>query len=353
MERINYASTFRTMQKKGVKYTHGVDTIVYMNYIDELKLREMLSFWLGLTVNTNVTYLNLWNDITAYLDVHSTRVGFYYTLHMQKDEFSFPACQFFLNQQDRSVKTNVYWLFFRFCKMYQFDFRTLLPALDFFGIGLNNIVRLDYAFDVFDLTPTNFLEYLKKNKKNRERLNQRNSIEYKKQQVLQTKYIGSKKSKFAFMRLYDKSLDNRQKKKEMYYYDYAEQTTRIEGQFWTNFVKWLSLDEIIDKVFSYMGLSQERNTPYYIGKRYDPNVIANIKTFSEAWIRNTVKLMNNWYDLREATKKVNNLQDTYNLRINLKTKLERSLKRLDSLANKNYQRDTVETIKTNIQEIIL
>lgn len=59
MERINYASTFRTIAKKDITYTHGVDTIVYMNYIDELKVREMLSFGLSLTINTNAMYVTL------------------------------------------------------------------------------------------------------------------------------------------------------------------------------------------------------------------------------------------------------------------------------------------------------
>lgn len=160
-----------------------------MNNVDELKVREMLSFALSLTVNTNVMFVDLADDMTAYIEVNSTRVGYYYTMHIQKDEFSFPACQFFLNEQDKTVKTNIYGLFFRFCKLYEFDRQTFLTSLDFFDLGLNNIVRLDYAFDFFKCTPDQFMKYFKTNRKNAKKLNQRNSIEYKKQKALQTKYI--------------------------------------------------------------------------------------------------------------------------------------------------------------------
>lgn len=90
-----------------------------------------------------------------------------------------------------------------------------------------------------------------------------------------------------------------------------------------------------------MGIEKDRSQPYFIGKRYDPNTIANIKTFVDARKRSTKKLMAHWYDLRPAAQQVNNDQDQYNIRINLKTKLQKSLKKLDSISErKQLQNNT-------------
>jgi len=319
--RVNYNPIIKYAEKNKLRIESWIDTLVYMDYLKLDHFTLINSFIAKYTLNTNVKYLDFSNWLKWYVTFAQSDQFLYATLHLFNDEYSFPACQFTICQKEHYVKSTFYWLFFRFCKLYNTDYELIKKDLNIFDLPFSRIARCDYAIDIIWMTVNKGLELLKKNKINAEKWLVRKNlkqIQYFEWNNIQTHYIWNKKSKYAYVRLYDKTLDNKDKKKSNFYFDYDKQTLRIEWQFMTTFTSEHSILTILEKIKTRFWIANLYHWNFYEWKRYDKDKIANIHLTAQRWCNLTIKLAHNWYDLKNACEFINLNNDIIHLRVRKK-----------------------------------
>lgn len=314
---IKYATTVNYFIKKKHTVLPGIDFLTLLHTwkpaLIEAQKRRMKVF----TANTNISYdevdkfpgLFFWSVVTYQ------KFWLANTILLSNDEFTFPALQIYY--WSKQIKITCYGLLFRFCEIYGIDRKEIL----YFFQEYYNLVsydqsfsRVDYKRDFFNITPTVFVNHLKNN--NRWSFDWRNIREFKKGNELETIEIGDRANKFSFIRIYNKTIDTKKKKKVQYYFDYTNPTTRFEVELGTKFIeKGMHIEEIIAKMYQYLWFTK-KIAPYYKSIRYDPNFIADTQAYLNDRVKRTTKLLVNNIDLRKAIKQINDDQQHYRLRIN-------------------------------------
>ena len=304
---INYGSVVNYYKNKNYKVFSGIDYLsLDLCYTQEEK--DLFRYeYNKLSQNSNEFYFTLpsfpWLNFKANLFYQS-----YFTrleVTVSCDEFSaISIFQIFVNKDNsKATFTGQY---FRYCELKNIPNRELANLLlnhfDNFWwpreLGKLRIIRWDFRIDIFWVTPNTVLSRIKKyNSRKCPNLSRKQSTFIDNWQI-ETHYIGSRKSKYVFCRIYNKFIDTMKKWKEMLYFNYPDPSTRLEWQTGSQFNGDLTLDDWLIKISSYIGVTDLYKWSYYIARRYDPNVIVNIENYYKNTEKQLDKLVYNKVDIR-------------------------------------------------------
>lgn len=300
---IDYKSVLNYYDKRGYHLDYGLDYLAFDLNLSQPQVISLQDKYKKFTPNTAQEYHEFSHlpGLLFSFDYSFLRHWFAINISIQSEEFpAFKAIQIYLNQ-DYS-KVSFYWLFFRFTQLASIDWRVIAQdILGFYNLNQDldtyRIMRLDYKVDIFNILPQEFYTRLRKYNHRKGRNVTHDSITYRKKWVLETKYIGSKQSKYAFARIYNKTIDTKRKKKDVFYFDHPQDTTRVEWQFGSTFTGSYKLSEIMRKVASYCGLDSLYEWKFYEGHRYHPDVIINVEKYKEDFEKRWKKLLDNGIDI--------------------------------------------------------
>lgn len=305
-KQLNYGSVLRYYQKNGNKIISWIDylslDLCYTDTQKELFCHTYNGF------STNSDEFNFKLDQFEWLKF---KVNILYRSYFTRlevtvscDEFS-PISIFsiFVNKTNsKAVFTGKY---FRYCQLKSIPYRELgnllINRFDDFSPNRDlwklRIIRWDYKVDVFGVKPNQVITRLKDyNKRTHPVLSKKQSTFIDNWEI-ETHYIGSRQSKYIFCRVYNKFIDTAKKWNEELYFDYPNPTTRLEWQAGSQFNGDLTLDEWLIKLSSYIGVTNFHEWPYYIARRYDPDVIVNIERYYENTDKRLQKLIYNKVDI--------------------------------------------------------
>jgi len=331
MKTLNYATPINYFKKTDHTINTWLDFLSYAIEFNEVLVQHLRTMCVKYSANTNVEYFS----VTEYKNLefyshsdHQSRFGYSINIHMQTDEFSIPAFQIYFNNDH--IKFTIYWLTFRLQEKLWFDMNILMYSIlsKYWIDEVSHLLRIDYKYDIFNIKPCEFYKRLKKNnitwsKKDwtyenrfKNRNIQKYELEYRnKWTEIETLYIWSRDARFLFSRIYRKDIDSKKKWKDAFYQDYPNPTTRLEFQMGYKFIWTLSLSQAIEKLEKYIWFPSNFEWNYYLQKRYDPNAIINTEKYINRWINSTIKIAENWIDMRPAIKRVNKEQKKFYYRV--------------------------------------
>lgn len=314
---MNYRSTidyYQYNKKNPRTISSWVDTCVFDLNLWLEKTQTFFATHKLFTKNSNNYYFDIprYNDLTFQATVQFDKYWLALNISIDSDEFpNFPACQIYYNKATTIVKgmtkATFYGLFFRFCELSNIDRRILAQDIaDKLWLGNNllklRVMRLDYKTDIIGITPAQFYDRLYNyNRRKSTILKKKNRTPnyYDKNGELETAYIWSKKSRFAFARIYNKTRDTEKKEKTAFYFDYPDPVTRVELQFWSQFIGDCNLSQLMTKVFSYLGYPAWHKWNYFVADRYDPSVIIKVEEYKQRRLKQGKKLIENGVPLGE------------------------------------------------------
>lgn len=325
---INYYSTLNYFSKQGFTIIEWVDTIVFNLWLSQEEKQLLHEFSYVYPINSHQQLFTLeqfpWLTFTISFTHRNYPVrSLSLDISIHHDELTLSAMQIYLDH--RVSRLTLYGLYFRFCELANIDHFLIFPILlqyvyDQCGVVNNNqlfhnIYRLDYKYDIFGITPKQFYHELEKF--NRGSLSQRNSYTYAKKWEIETIYIWQLKGLYHKTRIYNKDADTQKKWKQVYYFDYPDTVTRLEFEYKPHFIGDLTTQEIITKhkhhIWSFEKTSHVRSSPYFVGQRYDENIIINKEIFLKRLHNSTMKALKNSIDLTGIFNEINREQSIYTL----------------------------------------
>jgi len=235
---VDYYKSIKHFQDLWYKVNKDIDTTVYGLDLTPHHSKTIVNEIYKYSLNTNAKYLRstAFPEIVFLLDHQVSTYHSTINITMITDERTFKAFNLYLSTD--VSKITCYGLFYRFCKIRGYDPQEILTYI------LNNFY-----------------------------------IEWYSHWQLNTIEIGAKTSKTIYTRIYNKYEDNKNKGKLSMYRDYTNPTVRIEAQMWSQFLKWLTQQEIKEKVNSWLWFPSDWQGNYFISNRYWKDVIHDIDFF--------------------------------------------------------------------------
>lgn len=286
----------------------------------------------------NFSYLNETlkvSDIKYTSDFVHIREHNYVNAYITTDEFTIHAFQFLWSSS--FIRFSLYWKFFRLCQVLSIHdpiqfFKDLVfqhmsiwdrqfSIFVEYPVDLWQFYRVDYCIDVRNVTVENYYTklgiYVKKEFKSF----------WKKQKIrlgedwMETVYIGTRGSKYAYASVYNKLLDTMSKWHFSLYKDYFENfdVTRIEFRFFDEFfnksMNFSDFSFLQNKIKSYMWLENTRKLPFWSWFRYKKDVIIDKCRYAAKLTNMLIKWSNNWLDFRAIFRQVNKEQHNNYFRV--------------------------------------
>lgn len=282
------------------------------------------------TKNTNNYYFELLNypGLLFQATIQFDKYGLALNISIDSEEFpNFPACQFYYNKATTIVKwmtkATFYGLFFRFCELSKIDWRKLSQDItDHLEVWKNlqkcRVMRLDLKADIFHVTPWQFADRLRRYNKRKNTILKKKSRTppyYDKNWELETLYIGSRKSRFAYTRVYNKTRDTDKKEKTAFYFDYPNPVTRVEWQFGSQFIWEANVNELMMKIRTYLWYPAWHKGNYFVADRYDPTVIIKVEEYKQKRLKSWKKLIENGVPLWDLLRELEDYEIYFHKRI--------------------------------------
>lgn len=312
---VDYYKSIKHFQDLWYKVNKDIDTTVYGLDLTPHHSKTIVNEIYKYSLNTNAKYLRstAFPEIVFLLDHQVSTYHSTINITMITDERTFKAFNLYLSTD--VSKITCYGLFYRFCKIRGYDPQEILTYIlnNFYIEWYSHIIRQDVAVDILGISTSHFYDHLEQHND----LTKRTGRQFVNKWQLNTIEIGAKTSKTIYTRIYNKYEDNKNKGKLSMYRDYTNPTVRIEAQMWSQFLKWLTQQEIKEKVNSWLWFPSDWQGNYFISNRYWKDVIHDIEAYKTRWVNSTLKIMKNGIDLRGSCQYINRQQNRYRLRCNL------------------------------------